>query len=328
VSEAPTAYADDVGGTRACRHAPLADGLGVDLWLKNESTNPSGSFKDRGLAMAIALGVASGAERFCLPTQGNAGVAASMFSSRLGLPQAQIYMPEGHRGSWYHRTAELLGARVVFHGANIAGAGARMREDLSDALASGATVDISTFFEPGRLEGKKTLGLELFEQLGADGLPEVILYPTGGGTGLVGIWKALTELCALGHLTAAKLPRMYAVQSDRCCPVVRSLQRGLDDVEPVTSEGTSADGLDVPGAIMGPAMLRLLRDSGGGGVAVSEQALRTAYRDLNARGIPVGLEAAATLAGLRALRASGEVDVGTRVLLLLTGGYAPFALRG
>jgi threonine synthase len=262
-----------------------------------------------------------------VPTQGNAGVAASLFSSRMGLPPAMVYMPEGHRGSWYHRASELLGATVTFHGENIAGTGARMREDLADELASGAAVDISTFFEPGRLEGKKTLGLEIFEQLGADGLPDAIFYPTGGGTGLVGIWKALEELRALGLVREDQLPRMYAVQSERCCPVVRSFERGLQDVEPVTSEGTAADGLDVPGAIMGPRMLQLLRASKGGGVAVTESAISTAYRDLNAHGIVVGLEAAATLAALRDLRASGQVASGERVLLLLTGGYAPFAMQ-
>lgn len=317
-------YAADVGDTPIVSHAALSDELGVELRLKNEGKNPTGSFKDRGLAIGIALGVACGAKRFCLPTQGNAGIAASLFSARLGLDSALVYMPDGYQGSFYHRACELYGASVRFFGANIAAAGARMREDLRAELERGEAVDISTFFEPGRLEGKKTLGLEIWEHFAAEGLPEWILYPTGGGTGLVGIWKAFRELLELGLIEPEQsLPRMVAVQAEACAPVVRSFERGLDEVEPVESQGTIADGLDVPKAIMGASMLAVLRESRGSAIGVSERAILEAFHDLARHGVSAGTESAAVLAALRQLRARNTIVAGSRVLLLLTSG--PFA---
>jgi threonine synthase len=314
-------YAGDVGGSVTLRHGALSAELGVDVFLKNESHNPSGSFKDRGLAMGIALGAALGARRFCLPTQGNAGVAAALFSARLGLEPALVYMPEGYQGSIYQRACAHFGAEVRFAGANIAGAGKHMRELLGAELASGDYVDISTFFEPGRLEGKKTMGLELAEAFAGRSLPDAIFYPTGGGTGLVGIWKALGELRQWGVADPAhaRLPRLVAVQSERCAPVVRAFEAGAHSVTPVTSAGTIADGLDVPGAIMGHAMLAALRESEGFARAVSEGAIAQAFAELGRLGIGAGYESAATLAALRDALRSGEVARGSSVLLLLTG---------
>lgn len=320
VLDVPEEYAPDVGATPTVRHPGLGAGLGCEVWLKNEGANPSGSFKDRGLAVGVALGAASGAKRFCLPTQGNAGVAACLFSRRLGLPACVVYMPEAWRGSIYHRSCEHFGGDVRFAGANIAAAGVAMREALSRELASGEAVDLSTFFEPGRLEGKKTMGLEIAAAFAGRKLPDFVVYPTGGGTGLVGIWKALGELAAIGVIDAAAtpLPRMVAVQSERCAPVVESFRRGLTVVEPVVSRGTIADGLDVPGAIMGHAMLSVLRESGGTAVAVSEAAIRDAFARCGALGIATSYEGAATVAAARELRAQGVVPEGARVLLLLT----------
>ena len=320
VLDVPGDYAPDVGDTPSVRHTALSDELGCDVWLKNEGGNPSGSFKDRGLAVGVALGAASGARRFCLPTQGNAGVAACLFSRRLGLPGCVVYMPEAWRGSIYHRACAHFGGEVRFAGPNIAAAGKTMRADLAGELASGEAVDLSTFYEPGRLEGKKTMGIEIAEAFAGDSLPEWIVYPTGGGTGLVGIWKALRELAALGVIDAARtpLPRMVAVQSERCAPVVRSFERGLAEVEPVVSQGTIADGLDVPGAIMGHAMLAALRESGGTAVAVSEAAITDAFARCGALGVATSFEGAATLAAARVLRVRGELERGARVLLLLT----------
>ena len=167
----PWRYAPDVGLTRAVRHEALGGMNGVDLYLKNEGSNPSGSFKDRGLAVGIALGVACGAKRFCLPTQGNAGVASSLFSTRLNLPGCLVYMPEGYQGNIYHREAEFFGAEVRFAGDNIAASGKIMRDAFADELASGELVDMSTFFEPGRLEGKKTMGFEIVENFGRTACP-------------------------------------------------------------------------------------------------------------------------------------------------------------
>ncbi len=322
VTGLPPAYVGDVGGTPVIPAPALSAELGVDLAMKVEAGNPTGSFKDRGLAVGLALGVASGATRFCLPTQGNAGVAAALFSSRLGLDPAVVYMPRGYEGGVYHRACALYGGEVRFSGPNIAAAGAAMRAELAGPLAEGRYVDVSTFFEPGRLEGKKTMGLELWEEYG-EALPRWVLYPTGGGTGLVGIWKAFAELRALGWMSPeASRPRMVAVQSENCAPVVRSFEAGLDHVEPVVSEGTVADGLDVPGAIMGHAMLGVLRESGGTAVAVAEEEISTAFGDLGRTGTPGGYETAALLAALRRLRSGGVVASGDSVLLIATSGPA------
>lgn len=323
-------YAADVGATPTLHHAALSRELDVDVFIKNEATNPSGSFKDRGLALGIALGVAFGTRRFCLPTQGNAGVAAALFCSRLGLPPAVVYMPDGYQGSIYHRACSHFGGEVVFAGANIAGAGQAMRAALAEPLARGECVDISTFFEPGRLEGKKTMGFEIAEAFAGSALPDAIFYPTGGGTGLVGIWKALNELRSWGVADPAhsRLPRLVVVQSSRCAPVVAAFEAGAREVAPVTSQGTIADGLDVPGAIMGHAMLAAMRASNGFATAVEESDIERAFQDLGRLGIGAGYESAATLAALRHARRSNTIASGAKVLLLLTGSHLiPLARR-
>jgi threonine synthase len=323
-------YAGDVGDTPITRHERLSEELGVEVFVKNEAGNPSGSFKDRGLAMGVALGAALGARRFCLPTQGNAGVAAALFCSRLGLPGAIVYMPDGYQGSVYHRACEHFGGEVVFHGANIAGAGQAMRAALAEPLARGEYVDISTFFEPGRLEGKKTMGFEIAEAFAGQPLPDAIFYPTGGGTGLVGIWKALLELREWGLSDPAheRLPQLIAVQSEHCAPVVASFVIGAEEVSPVVSRGTLADGLDVPGAIMGHAMLAALRQSNGLALSVSESEIDGAFHDLGRLGIGAGHESAATLAALRRARGASAIAAGARVLLLLTGSHLIPIARG
>lgn len=319
----PPSYAADVGVTPTIEIETWSRELGLTVLAKHEGSNPSGSFKDRGLAAGIAFGRACGAERFCLPTQGNAGVAAALFSSRLGLPGCLVYMPEGYQDGLYHREARYFGADVRFFGPNIAAAGKKMRDDLAEELASGAYVDLSTFFEPGRLEGKKTMGIEIFFDLGAKGLPGWILYPTGGGTGLVGIWKAFRELSELGLINPAvdPLPRMVAVQSAACAPVVESFQAERDDVAPVESRGTVADGLDVPGAIMGHGILKTIRESRGTAVAVTENEILAAFAACGAAGVAASFESAAVFAALCRLRGNHTIGEGERVLLLLTAGH-------
>jgi threonine synthase len=314
------AFAAGVGDTPLALHERLGEPRGVALYLKHEGHNPSGSFKDRGLAVGVALGIACGAARACLPTQGNAGVAAALFSARAGLRGPIVYMPEAHRGGRYHLAAADFGAEVRFHGRHLGESGVRMRADLARELASGTYLDISTFVEPGRLEGKKTMGLEIAESFGA-AQPDCIVYPTGGGTGLVGIGKAFDELAALGALPAgARMPRMIAVQAEGCAPVVRAFEAGADDVAPVTSEGTAALGLDVPATRMGRPILELLRRSGGGAIAVSEADMAAAQRELFAAGVSASLEGAATLAAVAPLLARGTIARGSRVLLLVTAG--------
>jgi threonine synthase len=316
-------FAADVGLTATVEIESWSRRLGVTVLAKNEGTNPSGSFKDRGLAAGVAFGRACGAQRFCLPTQGNAGVAASLFSARLGLPGCLVYMPEGYEDGLYHREARYFGAEVRFHGSNIAAAGKKMRDDVAAELASGAYVDMSTFFEPGRLEGKKTMGLEIFHDLGADNLPDWILYPTGGGTGLVGIWKAMQELIGLGLIDpkSHRLPRMVVVQGKNCAPVVESFEAGLTEVRPVVSRGTIADGLDVPGAIMGHGILSTIRDSGGTAVAIGDEEILERFSDCGRIGIAASFESAAVVAALHRLVDAGTISPGERVLLLLTAGH-------
>jgi threonine synthase len=319
VLEFPPGYVDDVGDTPVAPLPALGRSLDLDLWVKREGGNPSGSFKDRGLAVGVALGSLLGARRFCLPTQGNAGVAACLFSARLALPPCVVYMPEAWRGSVYHRSCRLFGGEVRFAGANVAEAGRAMRAELGKRLAAGALVDLSTFFEPGRLEGKKTMGLEIASAF-ADAPPEWIVYPTGGGTGLIGILKAYEELAAAGVIRGAP-PRLVAVQSARCAPVVDAFRTGLDRVAPVVSQGTVADGLDVPSTIMGHRILAAIRATGGTAVAVGDEAILAAFGASGAAGMPTSLEGAATLAAVGALRGDGSIPAGSRVLLLYTAGH-------
>jgi threonine synthase len=323
VAGLPPSFAADVGLTPLVELDRWSRELGITVLAKMEGLNPSGSFKDRGLAMGVAFGRTCGAQRFCLPTQGNAGVAASLFSARLGLPGCLVYMPEGYEDGLYHREARYFGAEVRFHGSNIAAAGKQMRDDVADQLASGEYVDMSTFFEPGRLEGKKTMGLEILLDCGAEAMPDWIIYPTGGGTGLVGIWKAFAELTELGLINPAshRLPRMVAVQGANCAPVVESFDAGLDEVLPVASKGTVADGLDVPGAIMGHGILRAIRESNGTAVAVTENEILGAFTSCGSAGVTASFESAAVVAALQRLRSDGTINDGERVLLLLTASH-------
>ena len=323
-------YADDVGRTPLITEPRLGAELGVELMLKLEGANPSGSFKDRGLAIAVLLGQVCGARRFCLPSQGNAGVSAAMFSARAGVPPPIVYMPSTHRGSLYHRVTASFGGEVRFAGAHVAEAGRKMRDDLAPQLAAGEITDLSTFHEPGRLEGKKTLGFELVEACGTRSLPDYIVYPTGGGTGLVGIWKAFVELRGLGVLDErAKLPKMIAVQSERCAPLCQAFAKKETEVAPVESRSTVAIGLEVAAPLMGHGMLRVLRESHGLAVAVTEQAIAVSFSRFARVGVGVSYEGAATLAALDKLRAENTIPAGSRVVLVLTASqlYAIAAAR-
>lgn len=313
-------FGADVGLTPTLPVQAVGEQMDIDFFAKYERNNPSGSFKDRGLSVGIALGVAMGAKRFCLPTQGNAGVAAALFSARLNLPNALIYMPTAHQGSAYHRRAMAFGAEVRFFGSTLAESGKKMRQDLAQELDNGEYVDISTFFEPGRLEGKKTMGLEIFDFFN-ESLPDWIIYPTGGGTGLVGIWKALTELQAIGQISEdTKLPKLVAVQSANCSPVVNAYKNKCDTVEPVITQGTMADGLNVPGAIMGHGILQALKASGGCAIAVEEKSIKAHFTRLNSLGIPASFESAATVAAIETLTQEKTITPGARVLSLFTSG--------
>ena len=301
------------GGTPLLALPRLAAHLGMTtLWAKDEGQNPTGSFKARGLGMAITRSRTLGAKGFVIPSAGNAGGAAAAYAARCGLPVAVI-VP---RSTPAANIAEALlaGAHVFTLEGSIATAG-RVVAKAAPALG---WFDLSTLKEPYRLEGKKTIGLELAAELGWR-MPDVLLYPTGGGTGLVGIPKGYEELRALGWVAGA-LPRFYAVQAEGCAPVVRAFAEGAETTAAWENPTTHAAGLRVPSPFAGRQMLRVLRETGGGAVAVSEDAIREAQR-LVARveGIWTAPESAALVAALEDLLARGAVARDAEVVLVFTG---------
>jgi threonine synthase len=308
------------GGTPLLVLPRLAAHLGLrHLHAKDEGQNPTGSFKARGLAMAVAKARALGVVGLMIPSAGNAGGAAAVYGARAGIPVA-VFVP---RDTPEAAVAEavLAGAHVFTVDGSIATAG-RLVAQLAPALG---WFDLATLKEPYRLEGKKTMGLELAEQLGWEA-PDVLLYPTGGGTGLVGIWKAYEELAAMGWVKARQ-PRFIAVQAEGCAPVVKAWREGAQTTTPWENPFTHASGLRVPGPFAGRQILRIIRESGGAACAVSEQEIVDAQK-LMARleGIWTAPEPAALLAALLRLRSAGEVEVDARVVMILTGSgikYAP-----
>jgi threonine synthase len=311
------------GGTPLLELPRLAAHLGMrHLLAKDEGQNPTGSFKARGLGMAITMAQALGLKGFTIPSAGNAGGAAAVYGARAGLP-VMVVVPRGTPEAAVAEAA-LAGAHVFTVDGSIATAG-RLTAKVAPHLG---WFDLATLKEPYRLEGKKTMGLELAEQLGWDA-PDVLLYPTGGGTGLVGIWKAYEELGAMGWV-AARQPRFVAVQAEGCAPVVKAWREGAETTTLWENPVTHAAGLRVPGPFAGRQMLRIIRETGGAAIAVSEQEIIDCQR-LVARieGIWTVPEAAALVAALIRMKAAGEVDAGTRVVMILTGAgikYSPPSL--
>jgi threonine synthase len=283
-----------------------------DLWVKDEGANPTGSFKARGLAAAVTRAVAAGAERFVLPTAGNAGVAAAAYGARAGHP-VRVYAPRSTPPAILSQIRAFGGDLITVDG-HIGDCGRAAR---AYAAETGA-VDLSTLREPYRIEGKKTLGLELAMQLGWT-LPQAIIYPTGGGTGLIGMWKAFQELRQAGWVQGP-LPRMYTVQSTGCAPVVRAFAAGADQCDPWEDPWTVASGLRVPAPLGGRLMLEVLRASGGGAVAVNDAVLEgeaaTATRET---GVDFCPEGGAALAAVSALRASGAIGPEDQTVAFNTG---------
>jgi threonine synthase len=319
--EAPVTLGE--GGTPLLALPRLGAHLGLrHLWGKDEGQNPTGSFKARGLGMAITRARTLGARGFVIPSAGNAGGAAAVYAARAGLP-CVVVVPRGTPAAAVAEAA-LGGAHVFTVEGSIATAG----RVVAKAAPMLGWFDLSTLKEPYRLEGKKTMGLELAEQLGWS-MPDVLLYPTGGGTGLVGIPKGYEELRALGWL-AGPLPRIYAVQAEGCAPVVRAWQAGAETTTAWEDPVTHAAGLRVPSPFAGRQMLRILRETGGGAVAVGEAAIAEAQRLLaRLEGIWTSPEGAALVAALTALRDGGAVAADARIVLVLTGAgikYEPPAL--
>jgi threonine synthase len=302
------------GGTPLLSSRAIGPSLGLDrLLFKDESTNPTGSFKARGLAVAVHRARVLGAERVAIPSAGNAGAAAAAYCARAGL-DCTVAMPESTPTPIVDET-RAYGARVELVPGSIADAGAWVRQRGVPEL----WFDLSTLREPYRIEGKKTMGYELAEALEWS-LPDAIVYPTGGGTGLVGMWKAFDEMEALGWVGRAR-PRMIVVQAEGCAPIVEAFAAGGDRAAPVAEPTTVASGLRVPSPLGDHLILQIVRASGGTAVAVTDEALLEGARRLaREEGILASPEAGATVAALSILKESGAIDPAERVVCTVTGG--------
>jgi threonine synthase len=283
-----------------------------DLWLKDEGANPTGSFKARGLSAAVTRATLAGARRFVLPTAGNAGVAASAYAARAGVT-VRVYAPRSTPSPILEQI-RLFGGDLQLLEGHIGDCGRAARAWAAEHDA----VDLSTLREPYRIEGKKTLGLELAMQFGWS-LPDAIIYPTGGGTGLIGMWKAFEELARAGWVTDS-MPKMFTVQSSGCAPIVKAFEEGRDRAIPWEDPWTVASGLRVPGPLGDRLILRALAESGGGAVAVSDDDLvAEAISVARTEGIDCAPEGGAAVAAARILRERGQLHPEARVVVFNTG---------
>jgi threonine synthase len=301
------------GGTPLIRVERIAARYGFDhLWVKDESTNPTGSFKARGLAAAVTRATHAGARQFVVPTAGNAGVALAAYATRAGA-EARVYAPATTPKTIVDQIRAFGGELMLLDGhIGDCGIAAQLH------AANTGAIDVSTLREPYRIEGKKTLGFELAEQLGWK-LPDAIIYPTGGGTGLIGMWKAFHELRHSGWLRGP-LPKMFTVQSTGCAPMVQAFESGAERATSWPDPKTVAAGLRVPSPLGDRLMLHALRDSSGGAVAVPDEALTAAARELQVvEGIDASPEGGAALAGAVELKRRGVLAPEQRVVLFNTG---------
>jgi len=281
---------------------------GLNLLVKDEGRLPTGSFKARGLAMAVSMAKHFGVHRIAMPTNGNAGAALAAYGARAGMKTLVICPAE---------TPAINVRETAAYGAQVYVANGQIDECgriVGEGAAAGKWFDCSTLKEPYRIEGKKVMGLELAEQLGWE-LPDAIFYPTGGGTGLIGMWKAFDELEAIGFI-GKKRPRMYAVQATGCAPIVRAFETGAESAERWENAATIATGIRVPKAIGDFLILRAVRESGGAAIAVEESEIALAVEDA-ARddGFLLCPEGGAVLAAWREAMKSKLVVEGERVVL-------------
>ncbi len=296
-------------------HCPrLGERLGIDdLWIKDESRLPGGSFKARGMAMAVSMAKELGVSSVATPTAGNAGGALAAYAARAGM-SCYVFMPDD--------TPVVNRYEAVMHGAKswlvdglIHQCGAIVREH-QPAMG---WFDMSTLREPYRIEGKKTMGLELAEQCSYE-LPDVILYPTGGGTGLIGMWKAFGELAELGWLKSEKRPRMFSCQSDTCAPLVPAFEQGLEHGVELENPETKAAGIRVPKALGDFLVLRAVRESGGRAMAAAEEGIRSWMElALELEGVPLCPESAACIGVLAKALKEGHIGAKEKVVLFNTG---------
>jgi threonine synthase len=288
------------------------------LYIKDEGLNPTGSFKARGLAMAVSRALELGVTALSIPSAGNAAGALSAYAALAGLP-AHVYMPRDVPHTFVAE-CRALGAQVTLVDGLITDCGRVAAEGVKQF----GRFDVSTLKEPYRLEGKKTMGYELAEQMDWR-LPDVIVYPTGGGTGLIGMWKGFHELEALGWIGPER-PRMVTVQSEGCAPMVRAFEQGTEFAEPWQGARTIADGLRVPAAVGDFLILRALRESNGTALSVSDRAIMEAAQLVGStQGLFVCPEGAATLAAFQRLRAQGWIGGDETVVLFNTGTGLKYA---
>lgn len=292
----------------------LENELGLShLYVKDESSNPTGSFKARGLAAAVSKAKELGVKKVIIPTAGNAGGAMAAYAARAGL-KAHIFMPKDTPFANVEES-RMAGAEVILIDGLISDAAGMAGEK---ARAEG-WFDVSTFKEPYRVEGKKVMGYELAEAFDWR-LPDVIIYPTGGGTGLVGMWKAFAELEELGWLDNRKRPRMVSVQAEGCAPVVKAFEKGATFCDFWINAQTLASGLRVPKSFADHLILQDIYDSEGTAVAVSDEFILESQKQLaSAEGIFAAPEGAATLAALKILVKQGWVHREENIVLFNTG---------
>jgi threonine synthase len=288
------------------------------LYIKDESLNPTGSFKARGLGMAISRASELGVRAVSIPSAGNAAGAMSAYAALAGM-EAHVYMPTDVPLPFVAE-CRALGAQVTLVEGLITDCGKRAAREGQER----GWYDMSTLKEPYRLEGKKTMGYELAEQFGWT-LPDVVIYPTGGGTGLIGMWKAFDEMETMGWI-GARRPRMVTVQSEGCAPMVKAFQEGSEFAEPWPDAATLADGLRVPAAVGDFLILRALRESGGTAVAVPDEKMMAAARLIGrTQGMFTCPEGGATLAAFQRLRQQGWIGDDESVVLFNTGTGLKYA---
>jgi threonine synthase len=293
----------------------LGRALGLErLFVKDESLNPTNSFKARGLSAAVTRARYLGARVLSVPTAGNAGCAMAAYAASAGL-EARVFMPRDVKTPFI-RECELYGADVTLVDGLITDAG-RVAAEQGKPLG---WYDMSTLKEPYRIEGKKTMGYEIAEQMGWT-LPDWIIYPTGGGTGMVGMWKAFEEMTALGWIDAVARPRMVTVQAENCAPIIRAYTQGAERSEMWQGASTIADGLRVPKAVGDFLVLRAVRESDGAAIAVSDAEMVAGMKEMGSlEGISAAPEGGAALHAVRVLIAEGRIEPHHSVVVFNTGG--------
>ena len=283
-----------------------------NLYLKDESLNPTGSFKARGMSAAISQAKEKGVKKIAIPTAGNAGGATAAYAAKAG-QEAYVFMPDDTPDA-FKIECEQYGAIVEKIDGLISDCG----KIVAKRKEAEGWFDISTLKEPYRVEGKKTMGYELAEQLNWQ-LPDVIIYPTGGGTGIIGMWKAFQEMEELGWIDS-KRPKIISVQAEGCAPIVRAFNEGLDNAPPFEGANTVASGLRVPSAIGDFLILQSIRDSNGYALAVSDDALLEGVTPLGkTEGIFAAPEAGATVPALEKLLENGQIQKDEQIVLFITG---------